>query len=113
MIPPSTWVRWIAIAVGVVVLIVALIMVSRCGRPDAVKQAEQTTRSNDATADAAAVAINALEGRVAKDGEIDRAVGVAMMEIENATDPDAIRAAVLAGVCDKPEHRDDPACAVR
>lgn len=108
----TAWVRWLLIGLAVALLVGAVFALGRCGRPDASKQAEQTTRSSDATAEAAAVALNALEGRTANEQEIDRAVGMAVMEIENATDPDAVRAAVLGSLCDTPEYR-DTACAVR
>lgn len=109
----TAWVRWIVIGVAALALIGVIFALGRCGRPDAVRQAEQTTRSGEATADAAEVALNVLEGRTATDSEIDRAVGVAMMEIDNATDPAAVRTAVLDSLCGQPEYRDDPACPVR
>lgn len=101
----TAWVRWLLIGLAGALFIAAVFALGRCGRPDAAKQAEQTTKSSNATADAAAVALNTLEGRVANESEIDRAVGAAVMEIDNANDPDAVRSIVLGRLCDTPEYR--------
>ncbi len=74
------------------------------------EQAKQTTASSEALSEAAEVAIDKLESRQATDVTIDAAVAATTTEITNANDVDAVRAAVVAGLCNQPAHRGDPAC---
>ncbi len=102
---------------GVLILLLvgAGFTLAKCigGNPQAVKQAEQTSKSGDAIADAAKEAVDTLEGQQATEQNIDAAVAAAQREIENADDPDAIRAVVLRSVCGQASHRADPACQMR
>lgn len=84
------------------------------GRDDtAQRQAEQTTASGEAIADAAKDAVGTITNRAVTEDDIDRATDQAMKDIGNAADPDSVRDAVLDGVCGQTSHRNDPACAVR
>jgi hypothetical protein len=76
-------------------------------------QAEQTTRSGDAIANAAENAVEVVTKSAATDQTIDRSTAVAQKEIDNAQTPLAVRNAVLDGVCKQKSHRNDPACALR
>jgi len=76
----------------------------------AAKQAEQTSRSGEAISNAAGIAIETIGNRTATDDTIDAATENATKSIDNAQSVDDVRAAVLAGVCGQPSHRDDPAC---
>lgn len=103
-----------SIALAVLLLLGAVFLLGRCtggDDTDAVEaQAGQTTRSSDALATAAEGAIETLEGRTATEDAIDQVVTETVGQIERAATPDEVRAAVLAGVCARREHRNDPAC---
>lgn len=113
MIPRLPRALWFTIAACIVIGLI--FAVARCTRPtdSGPAQAQQTSASAAAVSDAATVAIDVLQDRVATETQIDRAVAVGVLEIENATDPDAVRAAVIASVCQSPAHYSDPACTVR
>lgn len=96
--------RRLGLALIVAVLIALVFTITRCNMP---------TERTDAYSNAASVAIGTIENRTVTERDIERATAVAQMEIANATDPDAVRAAVLAGVCGSSAHRNDPACALR
>lgn len=83
------------------------------GNDAAEAQAEQTTRSGEAIANAAEAAVETIGNRAVTEREIDQATMNVMEQIENAQDPAIIRDAVRNSVCGKPSHRNDPACAVR
>lgn len=105
--------RWAIYAAIAVVALLALFALSQCNRDTtAADQAQQTTASSEAVADAAEVAIEVLENRTATEANIDRAVAAGTLEINNATDADAVRAAVLASVCPRAEFANDAACKV-
>lgn len=105
------------VVLGGIVLVGILLLVvfgpGACKSRQAVEQAKQTTRSGEALGNAAASAVGTLENRVVTDKEIDAAVANVQKEIGSAQDLDAVRNAVLSGVCQKPSHRNDPACAVQ
>lgn len=108
--------RYATVALGAVLLLGLVFLVGRCtgDDSDAVEaQAEQTTRSSEAIADAADDAIQMLEDRTATEDAIDQIVSQTVENIDGAQDADAVRAAVLAGVCSQPSHRNDPACSTR
>lgn len=77
------------------------------------KQAEQTSRSGEATSNAAAAAIATIGNRTATDADIDAATANATKGIDNAQNLDDVRGAVLVGVCGQASHRNDPACRVQ
>lgn len=105
------------IIVGVVVFLVwgVLIVVyhTMIRRDDPKHQVNQTTASAEAIANAATNAVETVTGRMTANQEIDAATAIAMREIENAEDSDAVRAAVIAAVCLRQTNRDDPACQLR
>lgn len=104
------------LGIAAVLIVLGLVyMLGRCSgdNDDVEAQAEQTNRSGEAIADAAKMAIDKVEDRVATEKSIDAAVAATTTEIENAQDVDAIRSAVIAGVCKQAAHRNDPACIVQ
>jgi len=103
----------LALIIGLIVLSLFL-TVRACTRDTtAERQAEQTNASGDAIANAAADAIETIENRTVTEKAVDDAVAATTKDIADAPDPDHVRAAVLAGVCGQPSHRNDPACKVR
>lgn len=107
--------RFIWIGLGVLALLGTVFALGRCtggDNDDAEQQARQTERSSEAVASAAADAIETIGDRAATEKTIDAAVTHTTQEIQNAPDSDAVRDAVLIGLCSRPSHRDDPACAV-
>lgn len=103
-------VMWGAIAL----MVLAVFSIGYCSlRDDAVDQAEQTSRSGDAMANAAQGAVADIMTQTKAETAIDAAVAATKEEIGDAQDPAAIRAAVARDVCVRPEYRSDPACAVR
>lgn len=105
------------VLIGLVVLLIFGVGfgLAKCtgGDDTAQRQAEQTTASGEAIADAAKDAVETITNRTVTEADIDRATDQAIRNIEHATDPDSVRDAVLDGVCGQPSHRNDPACKVR
>lgn len=104
------------IIAGLVLLIIlgaSLTMCSSGGNKQAAEQAKQTTNSGEAIADAAQDAVANIESNRITNEDIDAAVRETQENLDHAEDPDAVRAAVIAGVCGNPAHRNDPACKVR
>jgi tRNA A37 N6-isopentenylltransferase MiaA len=98
---------------GTVLLVVLLAFgLGYCSRDDDALEAqvEQTNRSGEAVADAAEMAIDTIGDRTATDAEIDDAVQRTVDRIAGAEDADAVRNAVITGLCGQREHRNDPAC---
>lgn len=77
------------------------------------RQAEQTTRSGQAVANAGAAAVAVVSTTAASEKAIDSAVNQTAKEIRNAQSPAAVRSAVVASLCKQDSHRLDPACRVR
>lgn len=98
-----------------VVIVACAIMLAKCSGRDrtAERQAEQTTRSGDAYANASNAAIGTIERRHDTDAAGDSGVAETQRTIDNAQDPDAVRNAVIDRVCRSASHRHDPACPVR
>jgi hypothetical protein len=111
----ATAAKRIFFAIIVLFVLIVLIGLAKCGGVDrtAERQAEQTTRSGDASANAASAAIDTIENRHDADTTGDAAVAATQGTIDNAQNPDDVRSAVLDGVCAKASHRNDPACPVR
>lgn len=107
--------RPVAFGLLAALVLLMIFVVVRCQPRDttAQQQAQQTTRSSDAIADAASGAIATIENRTITDADIDAATDAAVEDIANAQDPVAVRSAVLDRVCRQASHRNDPACAVR
>lgn len=102
-----------ALSWAVIVLLVVILLRS-CGdgRQEA-EQAKQDARSNEALADTAEIAVEAVIARAESDATVDQIVAQAIQEIDNApTDQDAGNAA-RAAICGLPDYRNDPACRVQ
>lgn len=99
----------------IVVLLGGMFLLGKCSNEDDAIQAqvEQTNRSGEAISNAAEMAIDKVENRTVTDQVIDQAVASTLQEIDRAETADDVRAAVVAGLCGQPEHRNDPACRVR
>lgn len=117
-----TWIRklftgeaayWVLPVIAFIAMVGVIVMLDRCGPNKEAEQAAQTTRSGEAISGAAQDAIETLEGRTVTEQNIDIAVEAATKEIDHAQDVDAVRAAVVRGLCQSPSHSDDPACIVR
>ena len=99
---------------AIALLGLAVLSVGYCSlRADSADQAEQTSRSGDAMANAAQGAVADIMTQTKAETAIDAATAATKEEIGDAQDPAAIRAAVARNVCLRPEYRSDPACAVR
>ena len=100
------------IALGVLLLVGAIFLLGRCtGNNDELEaQVEQTNRSGEAIADAAEMAIDKIGDQAVTERSIDTAVAETVASIEGAQDADAVRNAVIAGLCSQHAHRNDPAC---
>ncbi len=97
-----------------VILAVCAFGVARCiWKGGAAQQAEQTTKSGEALADAAENAVETVTNAHAREASIDTIVEEAAKEIDNAPSPEAARAATLRAVCVLEEYRLDPACTVQ
>lgn len=99
--------------IGIVAVILLVLVVKCSGDGGKAAQAEQGNKSSEALGDAAVEAIDLLQNRTATEATIDAAVERTTDDIRKADDVDAVRAAVIAGVCGQASHRDDPACQVR
>ena len=106
--------RPVLIGLTVLLLVGGIFLLGYCSRDDKSDeleaQVEQTNRSGEAIADAAEMAIDTIGDRVATESTIDEAVERTVDRIEGAQDADAVRNAVIAGLCSQREHRNDPAC---
>lgn len=103
-----------ALWLGIALLVLAVLSIGYCSlRDGAADQAEQTSRSGDAMANAAQGAVADIMAQTKAETAIDAATAATKEEIGDAQDPAAIRAAVARNVCLRPEYRSDPACAVR
>ena len=78
-----------------------------------VAQAEQTTRSADAIADAAQDAVATVTNRADTEQDIDAVVSAAAQEIDNAPNATAAHDAAMDAACMLAEYRNDPSCTVR
>lgn len=79
-------------------------------------QTKQGNASAEAIANAAADAVQTVQGRGTVEQQIDAATAQASKEIGNAENSDEIRAAVLRALCGdgmRGNPRNDPACDVR
>ena len=105
------------VLIGVVILLLfgAGFTLAKCtgGNDGEAEQAEQTSRSSEAMANAAQNAIERIDNRTVTEDAIDAATANALEEINNASNPDDMRNAVLDGVCGQSSHRNDPACKMR
>ena len=104
----------VLVGLAVLLLIGGTFTLSRCTKDhSAERQAEQTTASSEAIANAAKSAIDTIGAREATENDINYAVAHTQKDITDAPDPDAVRRSVIAGLCQQASHRFDPACSVR
>jgi hypothetical protein len=99
--------------IGAAVLLLGTVfMIGRCtGNDNELEaQVEQTTRSGEAYADAAEMAIDQIGAETATDAAIDAAVADTVGRIEGAQDAETLRNTVIQALCSMPSHRNDPAC---
>lgn len=105
-------IRGVLIGLAVILLIVGVAALRSCG-DDPAPQAEQTTASGDAIANAAQDAVSTITNRTDAERAIDAAAAEVKEELGNAAVPADLRARVAPFVCMRPEYSHDPACAVR
>lgn len=102
--------------VGLLVLAVAVttFIVAQCtgGNDKEAAQANQTSASGQAIANAAHDAVETVSNRSEAELAIDAATAQAKKEIKDAKNPAAVRAAVTRSLCQRAEYRLDPACRV-
>jgi hypothetical protein len=100
---------------GILLVLGLVYALGKCSDSDAdvAAQVEQTNRSGEAVANAAEMAIDKIGDRTLTDGVVDQAVAEVTQEIGHAESVDAVRGAVIDGMCGQPEFRNDPACRVR
>lgn len=104
--------RTIALTLIVGVFIALFFSITRCSGDESA-QVQQTTRSTEAVASAAADAVSTLESSTASEKSIDQAVATAAQEIHDAQSAQQVHSAVTSALCGKPAYRNDPACLVR
>lgn len=102
--------RWI---IGILLIGLVIAILFSCSQGDDSAQVEQTTRSSEAVASAAADAVSTLESRTTADKSIDDAVATATQEIHDAKSAEQVHSAVTSALCGKLAYRNDPACRVR
>lgn len=99
---------------AIALLVIAILSIGYCSlRRGAAEQAEQTTKSSEALADAAENAVAMVVNANDREASVDAVVAQAEKEIDNAPNPAIRRAAALRAVCGLPEYRQDPACSVQ
>lgn len=106
----------IAIVGSVLLLIGLVFLLGRCSgddNEDVEAQVEQTNRSGEAIANAAEMAIEKVGDRTATDEIVDQAVAATVKEIGHAESSDAVRNAVINGLCGQAQFSNDPACRVQ
>jgi len=105
--------RIIMFAVVVIAVLLIMVGMARCSHNSVDEHVERTSISADAMANAAMSAVATIESHQAAEAEAERAVAATQGNVTNAQSTDAIRSAVIDGVCRSASHRNDPACKVR
>jgi len=103
----------VLIGAGLLLALALFGLVRSCSADRVTEQAEQTSRSGEAIADAAQNAVATVVNANEREASVDAIVAQAAKEIDNAPDPATARAATLRAVCLLAEYRNDPACRVR
>lgn len=103
----------LAVGIGLFVGLIALILTVKACGTDERAQAKQDTKAADAYAGAAKEAIETVTERASKEASVDAIVAAATLEIDNAENPVAARAAVIASLCGMSAYRSRPECALR
>lgn len=111
------WLRSNLTLVGIIlfaiVLLIALGSIRSCmDRGKEAAQAKQDAKSADAYAGAAKEAVATVVERANKDSSVDVIVEAATLEIDNAENPVAARAAVIASLCGLRAYSQRPECKV-
>lgn len=110
----SKFAKPVGIGFAVLLLIGIVFLLGRCTGSDDDKQVaaqtEQTNRSSEAITNAAQVAIDKIGQQRANEATVDKVVSATVSEINSAPDVDAVRSAVIRGLCNTPSHVNDPAC---
>lgn len=103
----------VGIVIVAVLLLIALGSIRSCmDRGKEAAQAKQDVKSADAYAGAAKEAVATVVERANKDASVDAIVAAATLEIENAENPVAARAAVIASLCGLQSYAKRPECAL-
>lgn len=105
--------RILFVALVILALLLVFGIVRACAHKSEAPQAEQTTASGEAIANAAQDAISTIGNRTDAERAIDATVAEVKEDLGNATVPDDLRARVAPFVCLRPEYRNDPACTLR
>ena len=100
-----------AFTVGLLVLALVLIIIP--DDSDEKDQVDQTTASAEAVSKSAAEAIKAIEAQGELSDSVNEAVKNVSEVIDDAENPDAVRDAVIGGLCARAFFSDDPACQLR
>lgn len=101
----------VGIGIVAVLLLVAVLSIKGCmERGDKLEQAKQDVKSADAYAGAAKEAVATVTARAKADTDVDAIVAAATLEIDNAENPVAARAAVISSVCGMQSYRNRPEC---
>ena len=106
-------IRIVVFVVGSLIIIGAMFILQQCARERDLPQVTQTELSGDAMANAAQSAVETIGNYNQAERETDVATANTQGTISHAQSPDAIRDAVLDGLCRSSSHRNDPACKVR
>jgi Na+-transporting methylmalonyl-CoA/oxaloacetate decarboxylase gamma subunit len=109
------WIKANLTIVGIIVVLVLcfalLLSVKSCSeRGQREAQAKQDVKSADAYAGAAQEAVATVTSRAKADTDVDAIVAAATLEIDNAENPVAARAAVISAVCGLQSYRYRPEC---
>lgn len=112
-----TWLRSNLTLIGVIIIgilmLIALGSIRSCmDRGKEAAQAKQNAKSADAYAGAAKEAVATVVERANKDASVDAVVTAATLEIDNAENPVAARAAVIASLCSLRSYANRPECAL-
>lgn len=95
---------------AILLILITVIAVKCSGDDGEAQQAEQTVRSGEAIAEAAAAAVDVIDDRRVTEADVAAAADQAAKEIGAAQSTQEIRGAVLKAVCAQASHRNDPAC---
>lgn len=109
------WIKSNLALVGIIIVAILLIVLlssikgcTETGKEAA--QAKQDVKSADAYASAAKEAVATVTSRAKADTDVDKIVAAATLEIDNAENPVAARAAVIASVCGLRAYSQRPEC---
>lgn len=105
-------IRWIAGVLLLGLIIGTIFALGRCSQGNDSAQVQQTTRSTNAVASAAADAVSVLEERTTDEKSIDEAVTQATQEIGSAQTVQEVHSAVTSALCHRDAFAADPACRV-